>query len=105
MFRGTLDMALIGVRYYLGIPGNAKEKEKLRKTIAVEMQALIERMRGDALAMLDDPTDIPPAKAGGKWDNADFVQEAYYTWGDTPRNAACPCGSGKRYKHCHGKQD
>jgi hypothetical protein len=21
---------------------------------------------------------------------------------DTPRNAPCPCGSGKRYKHCHG---
>ena len=20
----------------------------------------------------------------------------------TPRNAKCPCGSGKRYKHCHG---
>ena len=20
-----------------------------------------------------------------------------------PRNAACPCGSGKKYKHCHGK--
>jgi hypothetical protein len=103
MFRGTLDMALTGVRYYLGIPCNAKEK--IRKTVALEMQALIERMRGDALAMLDDPTDIPPAKAGGKWDDADFVQEAYYTWGDTPRNAPCPCGSGKRYKHCHGKQD
>ncbi len=25
------------------------------------------------------------------------------TWGGTPRNAPCPCGSGKKYKHCHGK--
>ena len=25
------------------------------------------------------------------------------TWGDTPRNNACPCGSGKKYKHCHGR--
>lgn len=25
------------------------------------------------------------------------------TWYRTPRNAACPCGSGKKYKHCHGK--
>ncbi len=25
------------------------------------------------------------------------------TWGQTPRNAPCPCGSGKKYKHCHGK--
>jgi preprotein translocase subunit SecA len=24
------------------------------------------------------------------------------TWGKTPRNALCPCGSGKKYKHCHG---
>ena len=21
----------------------------------------------------------------------------------TPRNAPCPCGSGKKYKMCHGK--
>jgi preprotein translocase subunit SecA len=25
------------------------------------------------------------------------------TWRNTPRNAACPCGSGKKYKHCHGR--
>lgn len=25
------------------------------------------------------------------------------TWVHTPRNSACPCGSGKKYKHCHGK--
>jgi preprotein translocase subunit SecA len=25
------------------------------------------------------------------------------TWAATPRNALCPCGSGKKYKYCHGK--
>ncbi|MBM3601883.1 MAG: preprotein translocase subunit SecA [Alphaproteobacteria bacterium] len=25
------------------------------------------------------------------------------SWGKVPRNAACPCGSGKKYKHCHGR--
>jgi preprotein translocase subunit SecA len=25
------------------------------------------------------------------------------TWGKIGRNEACPCGSGKKYKHCHGK--
>ena len=25
------------------------------------------------------------------------------TWGKVQRNAACPCGSGKKYKHCHGR--
>jgi preprotein translocase subunit SecA len=24
------------------------------------------------------------------------------TWGKVSRNDACPCGSGKKYKHCHG---
>jgi preprotein translocase subunit SecA len=24
------------------------------------------------------------------------------TWSQTSRNAPCPCGSGKKYKHCHG---
>ncbi|HLB07026.1 MAG TPA: preprotein translocase subunit SecA [Alphaproteobacteria bacterium] len=25
------------------------------------------------------------------------------TWTQTGRNAPCPCGSGKKYKHCHGR--
>lgn len=25
------------------------------------------------------------------------------TWGKIGRNEVCPCGSGKKYKHCHGK--
>ena len=24
------------------------------------------------------------------------------TWGKVQRNAPCPCGSGRKYKHCHG---
>ena len=25
------------------------------------------------------------------------------SWKATPRNAPCPCGSGKKFKHCHGR--
>jgi preprotein translocase subunit SecA len=25
------------------------------------------------------------------------------TWGKVARNDKCPCGSGKKYKHCHGR--
>ena len=25
------------------------------------------------------------------------------TWGKVARNASCPCGSGKKFKHCHGR--
>ena len=27
------------------------------------------------------------------------------TWGKVSRNESCPCGSGKKFKHCHGKLD
>jgi preprotein translocase subunit SecA len=27
------------------------------------------------------------------------------TWGRVSRNAPCPCGSGKKFKHCHGRPD
>ncbi len=27
------------------------------------------------------------------------------TWGKVSRNELCPCGSGKKYKHCHGSFD
>ncbi|MGB1026720.1 MAG: SEC-C metal-binding domain-containing protein, partial [Rhodospirillaceae bacterium] len=25
------------------------------------------------------------------------------TWGRVSRNEPCPCGSGKKYKNCHGR--
>ena len=31
-----------------------------------------------------------------------FDQNNPTTWTDVPRNAPCPCGSGEKYKHCHG---
>lgn len=27
------------------------------------------------------------------------------TWGEVGRNEPCPCGSGKKYKHCHGSYE
>jgi preprotein translocase subunit SecA len=35
-----------------------------------------------------------------------YVQDDPSTWmGNVPRNADCPCGSGKKFKYCHGKID
>ncbi len=30
------------------------------------------------------------------------LYQAEIDWSNTARNSACPCGSGKKYKHCHG---
>jgi preprotein translocase subunit SecA len=32
----------------------------------------------------------------------DAVEEGSLMYAGTPRNAVCPCGSGKKYKRCHG---
>jgi preprotein translocase subunit SecA len=34
---------------------------------------------------------------------AGFVEDDPATWGNPGRNAPCPCGSGKKFKHCHGR--
>ena len=36
-------------------------------------------------------------------DRAEFDPKDPRTWGKVARNDPCPCGSGKKYKHCHGK--
>jgi preprotein translocase subunit SecA len=45
---------------------------------------------------LYDPTQ-PSTAAPRSFDRADPR-----TWGKVSRNAPCPCGSGKKYKYCHG---
>ena len=34
---------------------------------------------------------------------AGFDENDPATWGDPGRNDACPCGSGNKFKHCHGR--
>ena len=49
-----------------------------------------------------DPADAPEGwelnNTLGRWIDPKDPE----TWGKVPRNAACPCNSGKKYKHCHG---
>jgi preprotein translocase subunit SecA len=41
---------------------------------------------------------LAPRSVGMEVDAADPS-----TWGKVQRNAPCPCGSGKKFKHCHGR--
>jgi preprotein translocase subunit SecA len=42
------------------------------------------------------PRDAPPLAPDG------FDRHNPSTWGRVSRNAPCPCGSGKKFKYCHG---
>jgi len=48
---------------------------------------------GLAVAVLEDTRVVAP-------EDRDPANPA--TWGKVGRNEPCPCGSGKKYKHCHG---
>ncbi|MCC5995994.1 MAG: preprotein translocase subunit SecA [Oceanicaulis sp.] len=59
---------------------------------------------------MDDDPDAPPAGRPRAPLSSRAAATALdpndpSTWGRVPRNAPCPCGSGKKYKHCHGKVD
>jgi preprotein translocase subunit SecA len=45
---------------------------------------------------------FPGPQAGAQTGSQSGSQNPSQNWGKTPRNAPCPCGSGKKYKHCHG---
>jgi preprotein translocase subunit SecA len=50
-------------------------------------------------ALIDEPAPQTVRHASG--DALDPTNPV--TWGKVSRNAPCPCGSGKKYKHCHGQ--
>jgi preprotein translocase subunit SecA len=54
-----------------------------------------------ALEMAHAPAPI--AVAAQPMRTAAVDPEDPETWRNTPRNAPCPCGSGKKFKHCHGR--
>ncbi len=47
--------------------------------------------------------DAPPARRAGA--AVARNPEDPNSWGKVGRNEPCPCGSGKKFKHCHGKYD
>ncbi|ACJ00042.1 preprotein translocase subunit SecA [Rhodospirillum centenum] len=52
----------------------------------------------------DDQRLRPQAYGAGALPVAETLErDTPESWRNTPRNAPCPCGSGKKYKHCHGQ--
>ena len=55
-----------------------------------------------AFEMVGGPIGAPIGTVAPRSDNVDPNDPA--TWARSPRNAPCPCGSGKKFKHCHGRE-
>ena len=80
------------------------EEEMFRR----DRQAMSESREDPALAMAEgdfgeEEYTIAPAPIQSRAAAAVIDPNDPSTWGKVARNAPCPCGSGKKYKHCHGR--
>ena len=62
----------------------------------VSQQRAAAPVAAEAAAVAD--VALAPAERLAGFDEADPA-----TWGNPSRNDPCPCGSGERFKHCHGQ--
>jgi preprotein translocase subunit SecA len=67
--------------------------------------AMVEEVRAVAGGARPLPVRPRAPRRGGSANGGDRgePQRARPPWAGTPRNAPCPCGSGKKFKHCHGR--
>jgi preprotein translocase subunit SecA len=94
--------------------------DKLRETVTAQVMRVEVQMRDPSeLTQLPEAEDLPLMQAHhiDPVTGEDEISQAGLmlaqnkpridpnnpkTWGKVSRNDPCPCGSGKRYKHCHG---
>ncbi len=95
LFEGLLD----------GLRQEVTQKLGRIQPLSPEQQAeLIRQLQAQAAAQQQaalKAADEAEAKASG--DDKGFDETRPETWGNLGRNDACPCGSGKKFKHCHGR--
>jgi preprotein translocase subunit SecA len=98
LFEGMLDGLRVEVSQKLGQvrPMSKEEQEAMIQRMAEQQQALADAQRQAAEQVLgssEPPVGTPLAG---------FDENDPNTWGNPGRNDPCPCGSGNKFKHCHG---
>ena len=95
LFEGMLDSLRTEVTSKLAQvrPMTEEEQKKFAEELAAQ-QALMARA---AEVNAAPPAPTEEAVAAG------FDENDPTTWGNPGRNDPCPCGSGKKFKHCHGR--
>ncbi|WP_146590513.1 preprotein translocase subunit SecA [Puniceibacterium confluentis] len=106
LFESMLDSLRTDVTQKLG---------QIRPMTESEQRALVEQMRAqqaearrvnDAAAAASDVAAAEaagPAVAEAEALNSGFDETNPDSWGAPGRNDPCPCGSGNKFKHCHGR--
>ena len=89
LFEGLLNSLRIDVSQHL-----AKVRPLTEEEQAAMMQQIMDQKQ---------KTQSASEKKIGASKDTKFDENDRSTWGNPGRNALCPCGSGKKFKHCHGR--
>ncbi|MDA9666415.1 SEC-C metal-binding domain-containing protein, partial [bacterium] len=76
-----------------------KHMGKVRPLTEEEQKAIVEQM----VSKQGQNQEIEQPKTNGLPINRIPEKEMPKNWRSTGRNEKCPCGSGKKFKHCHGR--
>ncbi|WP_424990842.1 preprotein translocase subunit SecA [Fluviibacterium sp. S390] len=81
-------------------PLTEEERQAMMEQLAQQQAAAQGRMApAPAPAAAPDMAEAVPAGDAAEG----FDENDPSTWGNPGRNEPCPCGSGKKFKHCHGR--
>ena len=108
MFQGLMTMVRQRVTYILanvevrseGVPNEFAQREPVQEMVAEHPNP--EAAIGQQAQPQQQPQQPVQAPVRTHVDDADRNPNDPRTWGKVQRNAPCPCGSGKKFKHCHG---
>jgi preprotein translocase subunit SecA len=104
LFESMLDSLRTEVTQKLGQIRPMTEEEQ--QQILSQMQERQAAAQVNAAQAAEENSEAPAltaAAASGSTAVAGFDENDPSTWGTPARNDECPCGSGKKFKHCHGK--
>ena len=95
LFEGMLDGLRADVTEKLARiqPLSQEQQEELIKQLQAQQAAQQQAVEAAAAPTADAPTPLIEG----------FDENDPTTWGNPGRNDPCPCGSGKKFKHCHGR--
>ena len=81
-------------------PMNPEEQRSMMAQLLAQQQARVAAPVPEPQAALASPPPEPAVASAARpgFDAADPA-----TWGNPNRNDVCPCGSGEKFKHCHGR--
>jgi len=83
-------------------------REEVTKTLSRIRPMTEEEQEQLALEMAQQRAEmekaaLPPSQKANADAAEGFDESDPSTWGNPGRNEPCPCGSGKKFKHCHGR--